>query len=319
MNKNLSIGIDFGGTTIKAGIVSENGKVIKKTIADTFAHQGPKKVIRQIKLCIKELLINHPGPVLGIGVGSPGIVSVTKGTVSNLHNVPGWESVPLKRIIENEFALPVLIENDANTAAIGELEFGAGKKLTDFIMVTLGTGVGGGIITNRSIVHGAHGGAGEIGHISIDFNGRQCNCGGLGCIEAYIGNSQLINRVKANFKKNKSSLLYHLHNQNPNGLSPKTISEAATAGDLYAQHIITETGAYLGYALTSLINVLDISIIIVGGGVSGFGTPLFNSIQTTLQSRVIKSLALTIKVIPAKLKNDAGILGASALIFNSQK
>ena len=317
MNHKFSIGIDFGGTTIKAGIVSGNGKVTNRIIAETFAQEGPKKVIGQIKHCIASLLHEQSVPILGIGIGSPGIISHAKGTVSNLHNVPGWKTVALKRIIEKEFSLPVIIENDANTAAMGELQFGAGIKYSDFIMVTLGTGVGGGIIINKSIFHGSHGAAGEIGHISIDYNGRQCNCGGIGCVEAYIGNSHLINRIMSDLKNNTSSMLYADFHKAKINLTPKAIHQAAIAGDAYANSIIAETGTYLGYALSSLVNVLDIETIIVGGGVAGFGIPLFQSIQRTLQERVIKSLAQGLQVIPAKLKNDAGILGASALVFNS--
>jgi glucokinase len=315
MSKNVkyAIGVDLGGTTVKAGVVSEEGKLVQKVAIDTLASKGPDVVIEQIIKAIK--LVRDSYTIEGIGIGSPGVVSPKKGTVENPPNLPGWGIIHLGKILEKEFKSSVFVENDANVAAIGELVFGAGKKLSNFIMVTLGTGVGGGVVVNGKLFRGSTGGAGEIGHVTIDYNGRKCNCGSVGCIEAYVGNGYMVERVKEELKEHKDSAIYSLLNNDLSKLTPKVISEAAHNGDQYSMSVVKDTGKYLGYGLSSALNLFDITNVIVGGGVAGFGKPLFDSIEETIKSRALKSLGEKAVVLPAKLKNEAGILGASALVF----
>lgn len=182
-------------------------------------------------------------------------------------------------------------------------------------MVTLGTGVGGGIIIDNKIYRGEFGAAGEIGHVSIDHNGPKCNCGSIGCIEAYVGNHYLVNRISKELPDHPSSKIWELIDNDLERLSPRIIDIASEAGDPYAQSIVKQMGFYIGCALASVSNLLDISTFIIGGGVSGFGKPLFNEIKETASSRVLKPLRNRVEVHPAKLKNDAGIKGASALVF----
>ncbi|MFO7446459.1 MAG: ROK family protein [Ignavibacteriaceae bacterium] len=310
-----SVGVDLGGTNIKLGIVSAEGKIVKKTSVETLAGSGPESVISQIKKGINELLHKNKLKIKGIGIGSPGVVSVKKGTVENPPNFPGWTKVNLGRIIEKEFNIPVSVENDANAAAIGEMILGAGKKLNSFVMVTLGTGVGGGIIMDRKLFRGEFGAAGEVGHITIDYKGDQCNCGSYGCIETYAGNNYLIKRVKTDLENHPDSKIFELLNNNLTLLTPKIIDQAAEAGDMFALSVVTGLGNYLGAALASVSNLLDISTFIIGGGVAGFGTPLLNAINDSVAARVLTPLRPRVKIVPAKLKNDAGIQGASALVF----
>jgi glucokinase len=313
--EKYAIGVDLGGTNIKVGIVSREGRIIKKASLPTLAEKGQDKVISQIKKGIKEILSHNKLKIRGIGIGSPGIVSTKKGTVENPPNLPGWEKVNLGKVIKKEFGIRVIVENDANAAAIGELIFGAGKKIDSFVMVTLGTGVGGGIIINRKLLRGEFGSAGEIGHISIDFNGPKCNCGAFGCVESYVGNNYLIKRVQNELKEHNSSKILDLINGDLNLLTPIIIQKAQFAGDDYAASVIKDLGLYLGVGLASTANVLDLGTFIIGGGVAGFGRPLFNSVIETTKSRVLKPLIKRIKILPAKLKNEAGIKGASALVF----
>lgn len=312
---SYAIGVDLGGTFIKFGIVSEKGKIVCKTFLDTRAEKGPKYVIKQIVKGIKELQVKNNFKINGIGIGAPGVVQIKKGTVENPPNFPGWGKIHLGKMIEKHVDHPVYVENDANAAAIGEMIFGSGKKINSFIMITLGTGVGGGLILNKKLFRGESGGAGEIGHISIDYKGPKCNCGSVGCIEAYAGNNYLINYVKSQLKKYPDSLLIQLTNNKMELLTPKVISEAAKLGDKFSISVIEKVGRKIGYAIASASNLLDISTIIIGGGVSGFGTLLFNSIEEAVKERVLKSLQPKIKILPAALKNDAGIKGASALVF----
>ncbi|MCU7496810.1 MAG: ROK family protein [Ignavibacteria bacterium] len=318
-NKKFVIGVDLGGTSIKVGVVSKEGKLIKKGFVDTLAHQGPKVVVSQIKKGIRLVLGDYEKEIGGIGIGAPGVVSMENGTVENPPNLPGWKKVYLSKVIEDEFCLKTVVENDANSAAVGEMVFGAGKNFTDFIMVTLGTGVGGGIIVNRKLYHGMQGAAGELGHTTIDFNGNKCNCGSYGCVETYVGNGYLVERVHKQLEGGQTTKINDLLDNNLNNLTPKIINDAALLGDEFAKSVIAETGKYLAYALASSINLLDIHNVIIGGGVAGFGAPLFESVRKTVKERVLSPLAPKVKVVPAKLKNEAGIKGASSLVFYSEK
>ncbi|MCX6149300.1 MAG: ROK family protein [Ignavibacteriales bacterium] len=310
-----AIGVDLGGTSIKVGVVSKEGKILKKVSLDTLADGGPDIVIHQIKKGIDLLLEDYKKEIVGIGIGSPGVVSIKKGTVENPPNLSNWKKVHLGKIIEKEYDIKTVVENDANAAAIGELIFGAGKGFSDFIMITLGTGVGGGIIMNRKLYRGETGAAGEIGHITIAYDGKPCNCGGVGCVEAYIGNNYMIERVSRELPDHPESKIFELLDNNLNHLTPKIINDAAVSGDEFAKSIIFDTGKYLGYALATVINILDISTIIIGGGVAGFGKILFDSVEKTTKERTLKCFKDRVKIYPAKLKNEAGIKGASALVF----
>jgi glucokinase len=312
---SYAIGVDLGGTSVKLGIVSQQGKIIKKTAVETKAEDGPQSVIGQIKYGINILLHNNKFKLHGIGIGSPGTVSIKNGIVENPPNFPGWKKINLGSIITKEFNTKVHVDNDANAAAIGEMIFGAGKNINSFVMITLGTGVGGGIVFNRKIFRGEHGGAGEVGHITIDYKGEKCNCGSFGCIEAYAGNAYLIRRVKQDLNNYPNSMIWNLISKNPDNLTPKIINIAAEKGDVFAKSIVKDMGKFLGAAFSSVSNLLDINTFIIGGGVAGFGNPLFSSIKEIMTQRVLTPLRPKIKIIPAKLRNDAGIKGASSLVF----
>lgn len=314
-NKKYALGVDLGGTNIKLGFVSDKGEIISSSMVTTNREGGPQEVISQLKKGISEVLLKEEIKIEGIGIGAAGSVSSKKGTVSNPPNVPGWGVVNLVKIINEEFNLPVYIDNDANVAAIGEMLYGAGKDYNSFALITLGTGVGGGLILNRKIYQGNTGAAGEIGHISIDYNGRLCNCGSKGCVEAYVGNHYLMDIVKEELGKHQDSKILKIINNNTDLLTPKIINEAASVGDKYALQIIERVGFYVGVALSSVSNLLDIDTFIIGGGVSAFGTPLINSIKKTIKKNVLKTLKNRIKVVPAMLKNEAGIVGSSSLVF----
>ncbi|HAB50722.1 MAG: hypothetical protein A2315_10550 [Ignavibacteria bacterium RIFOXYB2_FULL_35_12] len=313
--EKYAIGVDLGGTNIKIGIVSQRGKLLKKISLSSKAEGGPDKVVKQIRLGIKEILSKNKKKIRGIGIGSPGVVSIKKGTVENPPNFPGWTKVNLGNIISKEFDIDCHVENDANAAAIGEMIFGTGKRYNSFVMITLGTGVGGGIILNRKLYRGEIGAAGEIGHITINYEGPRCNCGSFGCIEAYVGNNYLISKVKADLTASPNPKILKLVNNDLNLLTPLIINKAAEDGDAFAKSVISEMGEQIGSALASVSNLLDVSTFIIGGGVSGFGRSLFTAINKSLVVRVITSLRNRVKVLPAKLKNEAGIKGASALVF----
>lgn len=313
--EKYAVGVDLGGTNVKVGIVSQDGKIKTKTSLDTKAEGGPETVISQIKKGIGKVLSGNKLKISGIGIGSPGIISAKKGIVEDPPNLPGWQKVALGKIIEKEFKIKTFIENDANAAAIGELMFGSGKKMDSFIMVTLGTGVGGGIIYNRKLFRGERGAAGEIGHISVSYDGQQCKCGSYGCIETFLGNHYIIKSVQKDLPKHKDSLIWQLIENDLSRITPLIIDQALQKDDGYAEQIVSRLGLYLGAGLASVANTFDIATFIIGGGVAGFGKPLFDAVEETVTSRVMKPLEKRIKIKPAKLKNNAGIKGASALVF----
>ena len=313
--EKYAVGVDLGGTNIKIGIVSDKGKLVKSISIKTEADCGPKNVIANIIKGVELTLAKNKLKIQGIGIGCPGVVSIKKGIVENAPNLPGWKNVKLGPIIKEKFGYKVHLENDANAAAIGELIFGAGKKIDSFVMVTLGTGVGGGIVFNKKIFRGEFGAAGEIGHISIDINGPKCNCGSTGCIEAYAGNSYLKEKIRSELKDYSDSKVWKLIENDLTRVSPRIIQAALEKKDSYAKFVVERMGRQLGAALASLSNLLDVSTFIIGGGVAGFGKPLFDSTRVTISERVLIPLRQRVLVIPAKLHNEAGIKGASSLVF----
>jgi glucokinase len=315
MTNQSAIGVDLGGTQIKCGAVNAIGEMIITFAVPTEAEQGPVHVIDQIGKAVREILDKTNSPVKGIGIGSPGSVSLDGNTVSYPPNFPGWEVVRLAEKISEKFHIPAKVENDANVAALGEARFGAGRDEDNFLMITLGTGVGGGIILDDQIYRGVSGSAGEIGHISIDYRGVRCNCGGIGCLEAYVGQKYLSQRTAAKLRGGARSKITELIGGDLEKIEPKIISEAADAGDQFAVDVLTETGTMIGAAMASVLNILDLRTIVVGGGVAAAGKILFDAIQSSASARVVPVMRTGVRVIPALLGNKAGILGAASLIL----
>lgn len=317
MGRQLTIGVDLGATTVKAGVVDGEGKILDNQKVETLANKGPATVIRQISHAVRELL-NHyrDGEVIGIGIGAPGVVASDGGVVKYPPNFSDWTEVDLGAEIRKEFRLPVQVENDANVAALAEAKFGAGRGHKDFLFVIWGTGVGGGIILNGEIFRGPYGGAGEIGHVTIDYNGPQCGCGNRGCVEAYVGQRYLSQRTREKLKNfdTSSSKILALVQGNFDAIEPYTISMAAHQGDQLAHDILVEAGTILGVGLASVLNILDLRFVIVGGGISASEKFVFDAIERSIASRVLQGSRDAISVAPAQLGNTAGILGAASLI-----
>lgn len=310
-----AIGVDFGGTTIKTGLVTTEGKILAEARVPTLGAEGPASVIGQIKKSVEEVMTHVAGrPLQGIGIGSPGIVD-EKGVVKDPPNITGWHHVALGDEIRKAFELRVEVENDANVAAIAEAKFGAGKRYPNFLFVIWGTGVGGGIILNGKIYRGPYGGAGEVGHVCIDHEGEMCNCGSRGCVEAYVGQRYLSQRTVERLRKHPRSKILKLVGGDLSKVEPKYISRAAHQGDALAREIFTEAGTLLGVALGAVMNVVDLRVIIIGGGLSAAGNFVFDAVRSSVQAHVLKPLRNEIEVLPAKLGNSAGILGAAGLVL----
>jgi glucokinase len=315
-NPLLAIGVDLGATTVKTGIVSADGVLVYQNRLPTNAEQGPEGVVAQIEASVRDAIRHANGRMLrGIGIGSPGMVD-DAGTVQAPPNFAAWDNVPLADELRKRFAgLPVVVENDANAAAIAESRFGAGKEWSDFLFVIWGTGVGGGVILGNKIYRGPTGGAGEIGHITIDYRGPQCNCGNRGCVEAYVGQRYLSERTAERLKGRPASKIAQLVGGDLSKIEPKIIADAAHDGDTLATEILTEAGELLGVAIASVMNMFDLRVSVIGGGVSAAGEFVIRTIEDSVRARVMKPLRSGVRVLPATLGNDAGILGAAGLVL----
>lgn len=313
--KKYLVGLEFGGTNIKAALFDNKPKIIHKEFQPTHAKRGVESVLKRVKKTIhnlinkEKILSNH---LMGIGIASPGPLDTKKGIVFNSPNLPGWEKVPLKRVIEREFNVPVILENDTNAIALGEYWMGSGKGVNHLICLTLGTGVGGGIILNGQILHGRDDLGGEIGHMIIEKDGLECNCGNRGCLEAFVSATGIVKRtIQALNKGRESSLL-----KKRNRLTSELIFNEAKKGDRLSLEIVNETAEYLGIGLANLVNILNPEIIILGGGVSHSGEILFKPTLKELKKRAFHRGVEHLKVLPPKLGNSAGILGSIYPFFH---
>ncbi|MDX9759861.1 MAG: ROK family protein [Bacteroidota bacterium] len=316
-----SIGIDVGGSSIKAVLTGGDAQVIARTQHPTLAAEPVEVTVRQMHRCIETLRADaaaagfDPASLAGIGVGMPGAIDHARGVVYHPPNLPAWEEVPLAALLAERWGQPVRLENDANCAALGERHFGAGRAVEDFIGLTLGTGVGSGIILGGGIYHGPHGFAGEFGHMSIDAEGPLCNCGNRGCIEAYIGIHALMRDAIPALRDDPRSPLHQRAREESENIVPKDLSDAAARGDATSHRILRTAGERLGVAIASAANLLDVTTFIIGGGIAAAGAPLFDGIDASARSRVLKVHRDRLAILPAELGNDAGMLGAAALML----
>ena len=313
-----AIGVDLGGHFIKLAVVDGIGKIQLQETAPTYADQGKDasiaQIVRSVKAFIAKSKMACDAPI-GVGIGAPGLINVETGIVRFSPNLPGWSEVPLRQILEDATGLPVGLGNDANVVAMAENAFGAGKEFQDFVCATLGTGIGGAIVIGGKVITGADGTAGEIGHITVDPNGPQCNCGNYGCLERFAGIEYIVERAVSKLKGGThESVLPEMVNGDLENLTPKIIAQAAEQGDVLAREVFEEIGAYLGIAFASLVNILNPEAIVLGGGVSNAGELIFRPIRETIQRRAMPVPRATVQVVRATLGPDAGIIGASLLV-----
>ena len=306
------IGLDLGGTFIKIGVVDEKGKLLSKKEIPTPQGQGRAQVIKAMAESINNCLKSYPKKeFLGIGIGTPGLVD-KNGKVFSAPNLPSWNNLNLKKTFEEKFSLPVKVENDANAITWGEYKFGAGKGYDNVICITLGTGVGGGVVLNGKLLRGAKYSAVEIGHMPICYAGPKCKCGNIGCIERYVGAKYIVDMAKEKLKGRKS-LIMGMVGGDKKRITPKIISEAYRKGDKLAEEIWIEVGIYLGTLFSGFVNLLNPQVIIISGGVAQVGDILFSTIKRTIDERSFSLLAKDVKVVPAKLGKDTGIISAASL------
>lgn len=309
------IGIDVGGTNVKIALVDSKGKIIYSNSIPTRAEMGYEYTINNMKEAISELIKetkSDPKNIESIGFGFPGQIDYQKGIVRLAPNIPGWVNVPIAEIMEKEFGIPTRVDNDVRCAALGELNYGAGQGCDNLICITVGTGIGSGLVINGKLVRGASNAAGEIGHIKLDMNGGPlCGCGDRGCLEAFASGPSIVALAEEYIKGGKSTKYRELANPD---ITPYIVSEAAKQGDPVAKRIFTIVGEYIGIGLASVVNLLNPEKIIIGGGVAAAGDLLLTPIKESLIKRAMPIAGSAVEIVPAQLGNSAGVIGASLLI-----
>jgi glucokinase len=263
---------------------------------------------------IRYLSNNKPQHLSGIGIGVPGQVDYKKGIIYNLTNVRGWKKVPLKDILQKRLHIPVFVDNDANAACLGESEWGAAKGYKDIVCITLGSGVGGALIIDRRLYRGRGYSATEIGHICIDKDGPQCNCGSRGCLETFAGNRYIAREAAKRLRRGERSAVLKLAENNYSKITPELLYKAAKRGDRFSNRLWREIGYNIGIGLASVVNIFNPEIIVIGGGISKAGGMLFNSIRAAICQRAIDIFTEDLIIRRAKFIEDASLVGAAALV-----
>lgn len=321
-----AIGVDLGGTHTKAALVRDDGTMLETASASTPADDGPEAVLDGIAALVAKVGAGLPdGETLdGIGVGAPGSVSLDRTTVRRPPNLPGWQDVRLPDALGEKLSESVLTrlapesvilaENDANVAALGSAFYGAGESFDSFVMVTLGTGVGGAIIHQNRLFRGATGAAGEIGHMTIDYEGPYARSGVAGALEAYLGHKYLTRHARYQLLTHPTTL-HDMAGPDLVDLTPVMLHEAARGGDAAAMEFFGWAGHKLGAALGSIVNLLDIRTFVVGGGVSAAGDVLLDPVRQSIQRYVLPALREGVMVVRETRGNAVALQGAARLVF----
>lgn len=307
--KKIYLGMDWGGTTMKLGVF-ENGELLSKHQIAGNELSSPEKFFPFLKEYIKKIVEKHGctySCIQGAGIGIPGLLNVTQGFIYYLPNIKGWENYEFKKRFEKELGFTLVMDNDANVAGLCEFKRGAAIGFNRGIVFTLGTGLGSGLFLDGKPYVGDCS-SGEAGHMPMTFGGKKCGCSASGCIETYVGAKHLVAKAKQLIKKEKSSL------RKLKTITPKDIFDAGKAGDPVAIQVWEHLGEVLGTFSAGLVNLLDLQVIVVGGGVAGAYKLFSKKMLETIKKRAMRPLGANVKVKKAKFSNDAGIFGAYELI-----
>ncbi len=333
----FAIGVDLGGTNLRIAAIDSNGKVLEKVTTSTEVARGRDFVIDEMCAAIQStaLKFRASGSFAGIGVGVPGIIEMQTGMLRESPNLPGWQDYPVRNEIERRLRTTVVLENDANAAALGEKWLGAGEKVNDMCMLTLGTGVGGGVVLNGQVWHGMTGMAGELGHTNVIPNGPPCKCGSCGCLEQLASATAIKRMAVEAIATGKAPELARAMNSEPE-FSSKVVHQMAMQGDEAAQEIFRQVGDALGVVLADLINIFNVPMYVIGGGVSSawdaFAPAMLERVQKNSfvyratapaeSTRGVQGSRVPDDVLPARrttiitralLGSDAGLVGAARL------
>lgn len=318
--KKWIVGVDLGGTNVVVGLVPiAGGDVQGLRTLPTESARGAKFVVDRIVHMVEEAIGEVTsgagttrGAIAGVGIGSPGPLDRKTGTVINTPNL-GWRNFPLRDLVGNAVKLPCTLDNDANCATYGEWWLGAGRGTRTLVGLTLGTGIGGGIVLGGEIYHGCSDVAGEIGHMTIDSNGRKCKCGNYGCLEQYASGPAIALRAVEGIEAGAPSLLVDMVHGNLDEITAATVYEATVDGDPYAAEVMKDTARFLGAGVASIINILNPEMVVIAGGVTRAGDTLFDPLRAEVRRRAFKSAQECCRIVPAELPGTAGVVGAAAV------
>lgn len=303
MKKTGIIGIDIGGTNVKIGVLDRSGNIKKTSSFSTHKEKGVKDVLRRLFLNVDNIIKDSSVKLKGIGVGCPGPLDDKKGIIISPPNLPDWHGLKLKEILKKRYGCRVVVENDANCAALGEFIKGAGKPYDNIVLLTLGTGIGSGVIADKKLLRG-RGFAAELGHVSLNPKGPKCKCGRRGCLEAYSSATAMISRAR--------QLKVKLTNKN---ITAEALFGEAKKGNKKAKRVVDEAIFYLAAAIGNFANAYNPEAVILSGGIIKAGPYLFNNIRKELNKQALPVMLKGLKVLPAKLGQKAGVIGAGSLVI----
>ena len=304
------LGVDFGGTNFKFGVVDSEFNLKESEIMPLGKLKDPKAAVLFIKKLVSDLSKKYR--LKSLGFGFPGPVDFENGYIHYLVNLKNWKNIYWKNILERELKIPVFLDNDVNAAALTEYYLGNGRGCLDMMMVALGTGVGGGLILSGKIYRGKNNVTAEIGHVPLSMKGAKCNCGGIGCLESYIGNKKLLSHANRTLYKHPESVLTAVRKKEGN-ISLEDITHAARRGDQFAVNFWEDTAEKLGQALVGVVNLLNVEKIVIGGGIAGAGRFLFEPLRKFVRVRAMDIQGKDVKIVKAKFQDKAGIIGAAII------
>ena len=312
------LAIDIGGTKIIIALISDKGDMIAREYCPTLADEGLQPVIDRMLASVDHLLGLRnidSSQVHSLSLASAGIIDMEKGIVTLSPNLPGWRDIPLRKIVEERVGIKTFLLNDANAAALAEHRLGAGKGTSNLMFVTVSTGIGGGIIIDDRLYFGASGGAGEIGHTTIDVNGPECVCGNVGCLEVLASGTALAGEAIRRIGDGEKSALIEMVAGKIENITAEEVALAAQGGDSLSLEVIARTAVYLGVGMVNLVHLFNPEIIVIGGGVSKMGDLLLEPVRQVVRERAFPLLAQAVRIVPARLGDDAGVFGAAIFAF----
>jgi glucokinase-like ROK family protein len=316
----LLAGIDIGATSIDLGIADFSGKLLARYAESASIKDGPIKILGRVCSLLEKMLKENswePEQMNGMGVGVPGPVDFSAGFVVSPPIMPGWDRYPIIQTMQQWFpSANVVVDNDVNVMALGEINQGAGKRVNNLIFVKIGTGIGAGIICDGKIYRGASGCAGDIGHIGVNKSGPLCHCGNQGCLETVAAGPAIAERSLISAQAGKSPILLKYYERNGNVLRAEDVSNAAREGDTLAIEVIRESGQFVGDVLASLVNFYNPEMIVIGGGVSNLGNLLLSSIRQTVLHRSLPLATRNLEIVFSEIGPDAGVIGAINLAMD---
>ena len=310
------VGLDIGAAHLLAVVADLDATILVALLEESFSieigpERGLSQAVRTVEAALEQAAIPRDR-VFGVGVGVPGPVDYTAGTVVSPPIMPGWDRIPIRDRLHRALDLPVYLDNDANLGALGEYAHGAGVNVPNLAYIKAATGIGCGLIVDGSIYHGQRGYAGEIGHLTIDENGPPCRCGSFGCLESMASAEALVRRAEAAIQAGQKTSL----SQRQNGLTLTEIARAAHEGDVLSRQLFEEAGRHIGVALAGLINLLNPGLVIIGAGADGVGDSLLDPLQRTVDARTMNGAATDARIVPAQLGRKGVAIGAAALVLD---